>query len=46
MLMEKYRYIFQLILINNIMTEEEKENYLDEYIDAFIEALYNNPGEH
>ena len=44
--MEKYRYIFQLILINNIMTEEEKENYLDEYIDAFIEALYNNRGEH
>ena len=44
--MEKYRYIFQLILINNIMTEEEKENYLDEYVDAFIEALYNNPGEH
>lgn len=44
--MEKYKYIFQLILINNIMTEEEKENYLDEYIDAFIEALYNNPGEH
>ena len=46
MLMEKYRYIFPLILINNIMTEEEKENYLDEYIDAFIEALYNNSGEH
>ena len=46
MLMEKYKYIFQLILINNIMTEEEKENYLDEYVDAFIEALYNNPGEH
>ena len=44
--MEKYKYIFQLILINNIMTEEEKENYLDEYVDAFIEALYNNPGEH
>ena len=44
--MEKCRYIFQLILINNIMTEEEKENYLDEYIDAFIEALYDNSGEH
>ena len=44
--MEKYKYIFQLILINNIMTEEEKENYLDEYIYALIEALYNNSGEH
>ena len=46
MLMEKYRYIFQLILINNIMTEEEKEDYLYEYVDAFIEALYDNSGEH
>ena len=43
--MEKYRYIFQLILINNIMTEEEKEDYLYEYIDSFVEALYNNSGE-
>lgn len=43
--MEKYKYIFQLILINNIMTEE-KEDYLYEYIDAFVEALYNNSGEH
>lgn len=30
----------------NIMTEEEKEDYLYEYIDAFIEALYNESGEH
>ena len=45
MLMEKYRYIFQLILTNNIMTEEEKEDYLYEYIDSFVEALYNNSGE-
>ena len=44
--MEKYRYIFQLILINNIMTEEEKEDYLHEYVDAFVEALYDNSGEH
>ena len=44
--MEKYRYIFQLILINNIMTEEEKEDYLYEYIDAFVEALYDNSGKH
>jgi len=28
------------------MTEEEKEDYLCEYVDAFIEALYNNSGEH
>ena len=42
--MEKYKYLFQLI--NNIMTEEEKEDYLYEYVDAFVEALYNNPGEH
>lgn len=28
------------------MTEEEKENYLNEYIDAFVEALYNKSGEH
>ena len=42
--MEKYKYIFQLI--NNIMTEEEKEDYLYEYIDAFVEALYDNSEEH
>ena len=46
MLMEKYRYIFQLILINNIMTEEEKEDYLYEYAEEFAKALYNNSGEH
>ena len=46
MLMEKYKYIFQLILINNIMTEEEKEDLLYEYVDSFVEALYNNSGEH
>ena len=39
--MEKYKYIFQLILINNIMTEEEKEDLLYEYIDAFVETLAN-----
>lgn len=39
--MEKYKYIFQLILINNIMTEKEKEDLLYEYIDAFVEALAN-----
>ena len=44
--MEKYRYIFQLILINNIMTEEEKEDYLYEYVNAFVGALYDNSGEH
>ena len=44
--MEKYKYIFQLILINKIMTEEEKEDYRYEYIDAFVEALYNKSGEH
>ena len=32
--------------IEYIMTEEEKEDYLCEYVDAFIEALYNNSGEH
>ena len=46
MLMEKYKYIFQLILTKYIMTEEEKEDYLYEYVDAFVEALYNNSGEH
>ena len=30
----------------NIMTEEEKEDYLHEYVDAFVEALYNKSGEH
>ena len=40
MLMEKYKYIFQLILINNIMTEE-KEDYLYEYVDEFAKALAN-----
>nr|DAT29333.1 MAG TPA: hypothetical protein [Caudoviricetes sp.] len=28
------------------MTEEEKEDYLYEYIDTFVEALYNKSGEH
>lgn len=37
--MEKYKYIFQLILINNIMTEEEKEDLLYEYVEEFAEAL-------
>lgn len=41
MLMEKYKYIFQLILINNIITEEEKEDYLYEYVDEFAKALAN-----
>ena len=39
--MEKYKYIFQLILINNIMTEEEKEDLLYEYAEEFAKALAN-----
>ena len=41
MLMEKYKYIFQLILINNIMTEEEKEDLLYKYVEEFAKALAN-----
>jgi len=33
-------------LIGSDMTEEEKEDYLYEYIDTFVEALYNKSGEH
>ena len=39
--MEKYKYIFQLILINNIMTEQEKEDYLYEYVEEFEKPLAN-----
>ena len=39
--MEKYKYIFQLILTNNIMTEEEKEDLLYEYAEEFTKALAN-----
>lgn len=46
-LTENNSNIIRLVLLSYInMTEEEKEDYLYEYIDTFVEALYNKSGEH